>query len=518
MTLRKEEAMWVNVDTTSQYLEASKQNYLECYQAYDQAVVCIEDVIDDIGGCPVCNLEGAGYTAIKNRLEANECLYAQGLRDYHSALLGAHATHLKNLQSYFPEGGIVDGETIQDHITGLEGHLNTMLGNPLIAPLYLYSPSYNSTLVLLDCLKDKLMRLSAYSANSQYVYSNTQALAAALSQGAQYISGISWCATSESFIGSGDESWRTVLKDARKAVQDEIRIRAREGVYSDELFMFGGNQEQMEEYFKLDYFGRRRPGTKNLEEYILANYIFFKDLRNPEIKILAEEMSRNGCGYIAVANSIAEHYYFRPAAFERDFGFPLFREEGGKQLINFELIAADLFCYVHQNYYYNPSYNYRTEAVGTYNGFASKTTQDMLPGYIQTKTSGRESVEVLYGVYEDTGHEYVIKANGVYYPQGTITSKTVASSIPTSTVILNSGIGTNYIATNKNVPSQPPSTRNHAVVLTGTERSSGQWDGMTFRCSSWGNEHTVVAPGGTATPSRERDAINIITWNSRSLQ
>lgn len=52
------------------------------------------------------------------------------------------------------------------------------------------------------------------------------------------------------------------------------------------------------------------------------------------------KFNSEGCGYIAIANSILVEYYDKPEEFERLFGFPMYDENGD---LNFDMLAMDIY-------------------------------------------------------------------------------------------------------------------------------------------------------------------------------
>ena len=220
--------MWINVDKTSGELSTSTAKYLEKCEDYDMTGVALENLIDDISSGA---LQGVGYSAIKDRLQANELLYADGFRDLHTSLYSAQLIHQQELGSYLPEGGYIDSEKLAEQIRGLDDQVKSLYAFDAehFSSLSSLGPSSNIVFLetLRDALVDKLQRLEAYAANTQWLYDDTNALSDALAEGAQYISGIYWDSGALAFIGSGDEGWRFQLADAQAAVLEDLLRLAR---------------------------------------------------------------------------------------------------------------------------------------------------------------------------------------------------------------------------------------------------------------------------------------------------
>ncbi len=78
----------------------------------------------------------------------------------------------------------------------------------------------------------------------------------------------------------------------------------------------------------------------------------FENYTNEQIEALFEKMNSEGCGYVAIINSIFVQYESDPAEFERKFGFPMYDENGE---FNFDRLFIDFYCTTDDKYYLDES-------------------------------------------------------------------------------------------------------------------------------------------------------------------
>ena len=68
---------------------------------------------------------------------------------------------------------------------------------------------------------------------------------------------------------------------------------------------------------------------------------YYPNMGRDEILKLLERARSEGCGYMALVNSLASHYANDPEEFERRFGFPLYAADGS---VNYSYMFADLYA------------------------------------------------------------------------------------------------------------------------------------------------------------------------------
>ncbi|MDR2538536.1 MAG: hypothetical protein LBC43_02700 [Bifidobacteriaceae bacterium] len=71
---------------------------------------------------------------------------------------------------------------------------------------------------------------------------------------------------------------------------------------------------------------------------------YHPDFTNAEIVSFLEKLSSEGCGYVAIANSIFSAFRNNPVSFEQTFGFEMWTEnESDITVFNFDLLLVDLY-------------------------------------------------------------------------------------------------------------------------------------------------------------------------------
>ena len=98
------------------------------------------------------------------------------------------------------------------------------------------------------------------------------------------------------------------------------------GVF-DEKGGYGGNQGDPS-YNKRGWKFIWRFGADNELFDFVRGYAAYSDYSDDQIVDLYDRINREGCGYVAFANNIFVEYEGNDAAFERDFGFPMYDKNG----------------------------------------------------------------------------------------------------------------------------------------------------------------------------------------------
>lgn len=74
----------------------------------------------------------------------------------------------------------------------------------------------------------------------------------------------------------------------------------------------------------------------------------YENYNNSQIDDLFKRINLEGCGYVAIVNSILLQYESNPDEFERVFGFSMFDESGE---FNFDRLIIDFYCSTDNQYY-----------------------------------------------------------------------------------------------------------------------------------------------------------------------
>lgn len=100
-------------------------------------------------------------------------------------------------------------------------------------------------------------------------------------------------------------------------------------VYDDEG-SYGGNQGSPK--------SERGEGSEQEELYeIVRNY--YPDMTDAEISDYLKKLNSEGCGYVALVNTIFAEYEGREEEFEKDFGFPMYHDGD----LNYDKLLVDLY-------------------------------------------------------------------------------------------------------------------------------------------------------------------------------
>ena len=71
-----------------------------------------------------------------------------------------------------------------------------------------------------------------------------------------------------------------------------------------------------------------------------------------EITALIDQISEEGCGYVALVNNLFAHFEGREEEFEHIFGFPMYNEDGEA---NYNYLLLDIYANTDDQYYLDES-------------------------------------------------------------------------------------------------------------------------------------------------------------------
>ncbi|BCN31499.1 hypothetical protein [Anaeromicropila herbilytica] len=72
---------------------------------------------------------------------------------------------------------------------------------------------------------------------------------------------------------------------------------------------------------------------------------YFPNMSKDEIEDYLEKLNSEGCGYVAMVNTLFKNYEGREEEFEKKFGFPMCTvDKGGEKHLNFEYLITDYYA------------------------------------------------------------------------------------------------------------------------------------------------------------------------------
>ncbi|BCN30131.1 hypothetical protein [Anaeromicropila herbilytica] len=83
-------------------------------------------------------------------------------------------------------------------------------------------------------------------------------------------------------------------------------------------------------------------GDKTLEDIIKK---YYPNLTNTQIRDYLDKLNSEGCGYVALVNTLFKQYEGKEDEFEKNFGFPMYSiDSSGKKHLNFDYVVADFYA------------------------------------------------------------------------------------------------------------------------------------------------------------------------------
>lgn len=126
-------------------------------------------------------------------------------------------------------------------------------------------------------------------------------------------------------INSRLSSLSEILRENIKKIISPSYINEEDGYY-------GGNQSNPRKRWK------QSNETDTIREIVKK---YHPDYSDEQIFDLLKQMESEGCGYMALTNTIFKQYIGREQEFEETFGFPMYDENGNP---NYDYIMLDLYC------------------------------------------------------------------------------------------------------------------------------------------------------------------------------
>lgn len=169
-----------------------------------------------------------------------------------------------------------------------------------------------------------------------------------------------------------------------------------DSVVFDDDGMKGGYQGSA--YNTMEKLDMNNSNTKEIYDMVLKHY------GNTSIEGAREflaAMRSNGCGYMAIVNSIFVEYEGRPEEFEKTFGFPMYRNGD----LNYDELMIDLYASTTKSKI-TPITNKDSPSYGYARGTSAGTEEEIMNNYLKDKNL---SAEVSFVKTENTSFSDIEK-------------------------------------------------------------------------------------------------------------
>ena len=178
-------------------------------------------------------------------------------------------------------------------------------------------------------LKEKLQRLYNFNDLSPSIFADIESLKVSLAEGLACTQD-AWDSQRGVFVIPPPEKlqWVTSINKMR------VIFKRCPDVYTEAYNLYGGRQSGPSNLYET---------TKDPTiEKIVRKY--HPDMSERGIHTFLKELNSEGCGYTACVNTFLNQYSGSEEDFEQEFGFPLYRSEGGQKRINFEYLLVDFYA------------------------------------------------------------------------------------------------------------------------------------------------------------------------------
>lgn len=151
---------------------------------------------------------------------------------------------------------------------------------------------------------------------------------------------------SNDIVDFSDINVKSVALSDIKLNFDFVNSKSGVDIYSKNKY--GGAQGDVFNIIKDSILGNTQSDIDLLKASLLKNIItnYYPNITDVEMINLCEVYAKSGCGYMALANTIATYIgnlENGASIFKERFGYDLYIEAGGKKIYNLEAIALDLF-------------------------------------------------------------------------------------------------------------------------------------------------------------------------------
>ncbi len=148
----------------------------------------------------------------------------------------------------------------------------------------------------------------------------------------------------------------------------------------------------------------------------VRKYPGYENYTDDQIAELFKEINSEGCGYVAMANSIFMQFESDPAAFERTFGFPMYDKDGE---FNFNRLILDFYCTTDDMFYLDEDSGTHALVVEVLNSYEDHP-QDFIDKYGMAPFADEDhyNPDAMQAVANDYQNRHVVN----YETSGTTTS------------------------------------------------------------------------------------------------
>jgi hypothetical protein len=131
-----------------------------------------------------------------------------------------------------------------------------------------------------------------------------------------------------------------IFKDTDIKMANKLNI-ANESVMNKNSETQKVNQENPAFDENGNYGGDQGSPRNNYDEVVEVVKKYNPDMSEEEVREYLEKLNHEGCGYVAMTNTIFDEYDGKEKEFEDKFGFPMYNENGE---LNHNLLVTDFYC------------------------------------------------------------------------------------------------------------------------------------------------------------------------------
>ncbi|KAA0119671.1 hypothetical protein FKX92_03810 [Streptococcus sanguinis] len=289
--------------------------------------------------CEDDSLKGKGYTSAKQYSQSVYLPLLNGMRIYletlSQAIFSLHPKYTSEVGNESLDQDILEKQIssyeiikqVQEAVLSLPGASKIMSSQTRQS----ISDSINNLSDQISVIQEKLDKLLAFDSSSSSLFNQLSDLNQAIKEGMasiqlnkQFQGGV--------FLLPTNMSWKKKL-----VIGDKIKLQR--DIYKNmPKGDFGGDQSSPLSSYKYG----SRDEKKRLED-IIKKY-------HPEIETEKDvidyltKLEDEGCGYVALINTLYSRYKGTEQEFENKFGFPMFIEKNGKKIPNYNSAIVDLYA------------------------------------------------------------------------------------------------------------------------------------------------------------------------------